>query len=140
MCELTDGIIFGFLGCCAWSDWKTKEIPVYMLVLFSISTGLLTFSGSGESIESVIGGVLMGLLFFIISKVTEEAIGYGDSWIILLLGIYLGGMKLLWLLFFASFGAGICSLVHMWKHNWKKSESIPFVPFMAVAYLGVMCL
>lgn len=138
MCVLADGIMLGHLGVCAYSDWKSKEIPTFTMILFSISTVLLTIVCGEENLGLVAGGGVVGLLFFLISKLTKEAIGYGDSWVILLLGIYLGGVRLLWLLFFASVGASLFSLFYLWKHNWKKSSTIPFVPFLAVAYLGVM--
>lgn len=139
MWQLADGIMLGFLGLCAYSDFKSKEIPWFTMVLFSISTVLLTLE-NGVNLGLIVGGGIIGVLFFVISKVTKEAIGYGDSWVITLLGIYLGGVKLLWLLFIASLGASAFSLFYLWKHNWKKSSSIPFVPFLVVGYLGVLFL
>ena len=41
------------------------------------------------------GGVLIGIVFWLISKYSNETIGYGDSWIISLMGIYLGGICML---------------------------------------------
>ena len=84
------------------------------------------------------GGIGIGILFFIVSKVTKEAIGYGDSWLILLLGLYLGASKVLQLLFAASLGAAVVSLFYLWKYHWKRNATLPFVPFLVLAYLGVM--
>ena len=139
MCELKDVIILGHVSICAVSDWKTRDISVFTLVLFHISALLLAIGGD-ESIWSVLGGVAIGLVFLLVSKLTKEAIGYGDSWVILILGTYLGWKKLIYLLFIASFLAALCSLFYMWKHNWKRDATLPFVPFLAVAYLGVMFL
>lgn len=138
MCILADGIILGYLAICAYSDWKSKEVQTVTMILFSVSTVILTIAFTKESPGMIAGGVVIGLLFFGISKLTREAIGYGDSWVILLLGIYLGGMKLLWLLLFASLGAGCFSLFYLWKRRWKKKSTLPFVPFLAAAYLGVL--
>ena len=41
------------------------------------------------------GGAAVGAGFLLLSKVTGEGIGYGDSWGILVLGLYLGLWKLL---------------------------------------------
>ena len=81
---------------------------------------------------------MVGLLLLLISKCTKEAIGYGDSLMILLLGMYLGGMRVLLVLFWASFLAGICSLFLLLGRKRKKKEALPFLPFLAVSYLGVL--
>ena len=140
MCAVANGIILGFLIYCGMSDWKTKELPVNILVLFSISTGILTLICQEETLGMRIGGAAVGLLFFFISKATREALGYGDSWIVLLLGVYLGAEKLLWLLLIASFLAGLCALFQMGKNKWKREATMPFVPFLAIGYLGVIWL
>ncbi|MBQ8804129.1 MAG: prepilin peptidase [Tyzzerella sp.] len=140
MCILANGIMLGYLGICGYSDWKSKEIPTFTMILFSISTVLLTIACSKGNIGLIAAGGVVGILFFGISKLTKEAIGYGDSWVITLLGIYLGGVKLLWVLFLASLGASLFSLFYLWKYHWKKSRTIPFVPFLFIAYLGVMLL
>lgn len=41
------------------------------------------------------GGALMGAIFWLISKYTNQAIGYGDSWLLGNMGIYLGGISML---------------------------------------------
>lgn len=50
------------------------------------------------------------MVFLLISKCTRESIGYGDSWLILLLGIQLGYLKAISVLFAASLLAGVASL------------------------------
>jgi len=140
MCTLADGVIMGYLGICAYSDWKSKEISTLTMILFSVSTIILTIAFGEGKVGLIVGGGILGLLFFVISMLTKEAIGYGDSWVILLLGLYLGGIKLLWLLFFASFGAGLFSLFYLWKRHWRKHNTLPFVPFLFIAYVGVTFL
>lgn len=140
MCKIAEWIVLLFLVACSFSDWKRKEIPLFFLLIMSAVVVLLAICCNTESIWSLLGGVLIGILFFVISKCTKEAIGYGDSWIILLLGVDLGGFQVLQLMFVASLAAGICSLFFMWRCHWKRNVTIPFVPFLTVAYLGVMLL
>ena len=140
MCTIADGVIMGYLAICAYSDWKSKEISTVTMILFSVSTLILTIAFGEGKVGVIVGGGIIGLLFFIISMLTKEAIGYGDSWVILLLGLYLGSIKLLWLLFIASFVAGLISLFYLWKRHWKKKSTLPFVPFLFVAYVGVILL
>ena len=138
MREIEDVIVLLFLVACSVCDWRKKEIPVKLLIAMSAVSAILTILHIEEMPRSRFLGAGLGLLFFIISKCTKQAVGYGDSWLILLLGIYLGVMKTIQLLFAASLVAGIVSLFYLWKCHWKKNATIPFVPFLAAAYLGVM--
>lgn len=137
MCKVVAGMVLFLLIICAYWDCRKKQIPVALLLLM---TGIVIVSlfCKEESIYSKIGGALIGILFFAVSRCTKEAIGYGDSWIILNLGIVLGLYKLIQVVFWAAFAAGIFSLFLLWKHKWKKRETVPFVPFLTFACLGVM--
>ena len=138
MCEIADSVIFIFLGTCGIFDCRKKEIPVALLIIMSIAVLIFAVCCEENDIWTRAVGALIGVLFFVISKLTKEAIGYGDSWLILLLGIHLGSLVALQVLFAASFAAGLCSLFYLWIKGWKKRTTLPFVPFMAAAYLGVI--
>lgn len=120
------------------TDVKRHEISIYILVIFSAMVTFSVLYYIEEISWGMLGGLLIGLLFFVISKSTKQAVGYGDSWMILLLGIYLGGFMVLRLLMLASFMASIVSLAYVVRFRRKKHATIPFVPFMTLAYLGVM--
>lgn len=92
-----------------------------------------------ESI-SAISGAVPGIVLGIISGITREAVGYGDVWIITLLGIYLGiwdTVTLVCIAFFFSSIAAVGCLV--WK-KFRRDTRIPFVPFLTAAYVGVVFL
>lgn len=140
MCKITDWIVCLMLGVCSISDWKKKEIPVIWLVIMSIAIGCFAVLSEAVSIRLRIGGILLGVLFLLISKCTKEAIGYADSWLVLLLGIYVGSLQAISILFAASMLAGIGSIFCLWKHHWKRSATLPFVPFLTISYLGALFL
>lgn len=138
MCEITNVVVLVMLVACAVCDWKKKEIPLLFLVMMSgVTVFCLLFCHQGNLWQHV-GGILLGSFFFLISRFSKEAIGYGDSWIILLLGLYLGLSVTIELLFVASFVAGVGSLFFLWKKRWRKKATMPFVPFLALAYVGVV--
>lgn len=139
MC-LGDVIMLVFLGGCGISDWKSCYIPVWLLTLYSVVTVVLAIGWRQENLGSMAAGLALGILFFLGSKATNEEIGYGDSWIITILGLYLGIKKLLWALFLSSMVAGVFSLIILMKNNWKRGQAIPFIPFLFLAYVGVMFL
>ena len=131
---LTNLVMIGFAVGASICDWKRRTIPVKLLCIYSVAAVICSLSNIEGS------GLLIGLLFFAVSKITKEAIGYGDSWIISILGLYLGGKRLIRLLFTASFLAGLVSLFWMWKRGWKRDGSLPFVPFLTIGLLEVIFL
>ena len=82
----------------------------------------------------------MGAIFWLISKYTNQAIGYGDSWLLGNMGIYLGGISMLEVATTAFFLTGLVSLAGIVIKQWKKNVTVPCVPFLTAAYLGVIML
>ena len=82
------------------------------------------------------GGV--GLVFFVTSKVTGEAFGYGDSLLILIMGSFLGFWDILSLLTAAFLLAAVFSAVMLVGRKFSRKTAFPFVPFLAIAYTGGM--
>lgn len=140
MCKISEGVVLLFLLAASVMDVKTRRISSRLLIGMSAAILCLCFQQQRQNIVSVIGGLFIGIVFCFISKFTEEAIGYGDSWIITLLGLHLGAGKLVALVMAAFFLAGIFSLGRMLRRRWSRICSIPFVPFLTAAYVGVLLL
>lgn len=138
MCKIADWVILLLLGICSVSDAKKKTMPAVLLIVFSVTVVAFAWFDNAVSVRFRVGGILMGILFLLISKYTKEAVGYGDSWLILLLGIYLGYLQAFEVLFGASLLAGVVSVFFLWKRSWKKKATLPFVPFLTISYLGAM--
>lgn len=140
MCKIEDLVILIFLILCSISDLHSKKIPTVLLLGMSVVVLLFCLGLCRKDVLDVTGGIVIGILFFLVSKYTKEAIGYGDSWLMSLLGVHLGGIPLLEVSMTAFFLAGMVSLAGLvWKH-WKKTVTIPFVPFLTIAYLGVIII
>lgn len=140
MCKISEGVFLVWLMLCSLSDIRTKEIPIVLLIGMSAALFFFRLLSADRSVGAVACGVMIGGVFFLISKMTGEAIGYGDSWIILLLGAYLGGRELVVLLVAAFGGAGIFSLIGFAVKKQSRTWVIPFVPFLTAAYAGVVFL
>lgn len=138
MCKVEDAMMLLFLVLCSISDLRTRRISTMLLLIMSLFTILLSLFLVRREGAEVAGGVLVGVIFWLISKYSNEAIGYGDSWIMSLMGIYLGGRYLLEITVIAFFLAGLVSLVGITLKKWRKSVTIPFVPLLTAAYLGVI--
>lgn len=138
MCGLADWSVFVLLGLAGIIDWKKREVPIWLLVIMSVVILVFAMFCGDVDIWYRLAGALLGVVFFVISKFTKEAVGYGDSWLILLLGIHMGILEALQVLFAASLMAAIFAIFYLWRRRWKRSETLPFVPFLAIAYAGVI--
>ena len=140
MCKIVDVIMILLLCIATIGDWKRKTVTVNLLLWMS---GVAVFAAlilRRNSWKEVALGLLIGLFFLILSKLTEEQIGYGDSWLIGILGVYLGGTDLMVLILAASFTAGIVSLIYCSAHRWSRRHELPFIPFLTMAFVGVCLL
>ncbi len=140
MCEVADWIIMIFLVVAGVIDWKTRQIPLVLLIKMGLCVLLFRLLFVDIALKATIGGIIIGILFFVMAKVTKEAIGYGDCWIILMLGFYCGGFEIIQIVLLASLGTAIVSIVYCMRNGWERKYEIPFVPFMAAAYMGVVLL
>lgn len=138
MRAIVKGLLLTMLCICGVWDIKKKEVPLVCIVGLGILSVTDTLLAEPKGWWGIISGLLIGVGCLLASRYTKEAIGYGDSWIILELGICLGGMRLLQMLLVASLAAGLFGLFCLWVKGWKRNTSLPFVPFIALAYLGAM--
>lgn len=139
MCEVMNLIMTSLLGVAAFTDIKKKVVSIYLLIGITFAAILAAVFLERDPKE-VLYGVGIGILFFLISKCTREQVGYGDSWLILALGIYTGGSMLMEILAAAGFGAALFSLIFCALHTWNRKYAIPFIPFLSAAYIGVVLL
>lgn len=140
MCEIEHGLVAVLLLGIAYRDFRTKQISCLSLVLMAALVLVLRMVFVDDTIWSTLGGAAVGISFFFVSKYSRESVGYGDSWLILLLGIFLGGKIVVEVLFVASFLAALFSIGYGLVRGWNRKNTIPFIPFLAVAYVGVVLL
>ena len=123
-------------GGCSVYDIRIRAVPRWLLLLGSALTAAARIAGIGEGTWVYIWGAFVGIGFLIVSRCTKEALGYADSWMIFLLGMYLGIWKLVSALSFSFLAAGIWSLGKVVLKKKGRKEVIPFLPFLTAGYLG----
>ena len=136
MREVTNYIVALFLIKLAYDDWKTKRVSVWSLIFVTVLMVIGRILFVSMPIWETVAGIAIGILSFGVSKISNEAIGYGDSWLVFSLGLYLGGVKLMTLIFFASLLACLCSVRKMFRGGFHRKSTIPYIPFLALAYIG----
>lgn len=83
--------------------------------------------------------MLPGALLLLLAFVTKKA-GYGDGIVLCCLGMVLGGEKSLMLLGISLFLTSLFALVLLVMHRVRRNSCLPFVPFLAAAWLVVINL
>lgn len=75
-----------------------------------------------------------GMLLLLIAKVTREKIGYGDGWVVLILGNFLSITEVWYVLQMAMFIVITVSLILLCSKKVTAEYQIPFLPFLWVAH------
>lgn len=139
--------------------WKVNEVICLLILLFfsimdiqmrKVSVYMLAAAGAGSILYQLLagkmnlwllaGGCLIGVSFVLLSKITDEGIGYGDSIGILVLGIFLGFWRVLTVISTAFFLL-LCVLIPvMWKKRMSRKAALPFYPFLTGGYLCLMIM
>lgn len=142
---------FVFLGIAAWMDARTRQISVWLYMLFG-GIGLLSAAEAlwNQKISGVSGygglavSLGIGISLILLGQVTEGAIGAGDGLFFLVSGLYLTWQENLGLLYYgllccSMFGLGLI----LWG-NWKgvsvRKQKLPFLPFLLFPGIWVLCL
>lgn len=128
----------GFLCYLSVLDIQKKRLPAWLLAVGAgAAAGIVVyrlFWGIGPLMLSL-GGAAVGIAFLGLSKVSDESFGYGDSILIVALGLYLGLWKLLCVLMGAFGLSAIFSMIMMKTQNFQRKTTLPFVPFLGAAYI-----
>ena len=89
----------------------------------------------------MVTGALVGGVFLLISRLTQEAFGYGDSLMIAVTGVYLGFWNVLYLLVWAYVLAAVFAGYVLIRKGFQKDAGIyRLFRFLLAAYIGIVCL
>ncbi len=134
--SITFFIISSLLLCIATIDYKHFIIPLEL----SIITFLMVFVNAFVSPNLMfhLYGMLIGisyLLFILILTwifTKKQALGYGDLILILILGLWLGPLKILLSIFFSSLLGLFYWFTLTSIHGYKKDRKLPFGTFLSI--------
>ena len=117
--------------------WK-KKISMGSVLVYGLFW--LCFCMKGSHLESVLLGMLPGLIMMIVGKITRGAIGMGDGILLMSMGLCLVWEKIVVLLIWAfllAFGWAVIQFT-IQKKNGK--SNFPFVPFLLMGYILVLLM
>lgn len=135
-------LLFLFLGVCALCDGMKREIPLAIVWLGIIAAIILHIQGiiKDDSWMSVFVSVLPGLMFWMLSFATREKVGYGDGWLLIMIGIFVGLRECFLILLTALVLESAAVLVLLAVKRISGDRQIPFAPFLLLGMGVIMCL
>ncbi len=119
---------------------KAVLVLANLLAAFHTLHALAIAAGqSGRAVQTDLAwaaaGAGAGLLLLGVARLTGEAVGYGDGWLVMALGIYLGLWGLLevlavsWVLLAAA--AAVCLV----RKRWSRRAVLPMTPFLTAGFV-----
>lgn len=140
MWTISNLVCFFILVVLSLKDIQTHQVSVPALAA-SASAGVIYHLVSREmDAILILGGILVGVLFLGLSKVTGEGIGYGDSVGILVLGSYLGIWGILVVTAIAFLLLACVVIPVLWTKKMSRKCAIPFYPFLTLGYVGMILM
>lgn len=135
MYQITQWVSMIYMAALSVVDIHDRKIPFWGLMSGAAAAVIYRMLQGREGAVLALAGAAVGLIFLGISKMTGEALGYADSVIVLILGIYLGFWELCRLLAVSFFISAVFSVIMLSVKKMNRKTSFPFIPFLAVGYL-----
>ena len=130
--------VVSMLTLCSAEDMKRKQIRLNPVLLFGILGIFFHMLWRVQSIENILLGMSVGVVLLMLSVLTGGRIGAGDAVLLIVTGIYLGLEQNLQLFFSGLLLCGMWALGLLILRKKSRKDSIPFVPFLLAAYMGML--
>ncbi|MGC4018770.1 MAG: prepilin peptidase [Muricomes sp.] len=124
-----------YLCILSITDIWIQKIPVWLVAAGGAAAVAVRTYNPEIPLFLVLTGGLVGVVFLAVSKVTREAFGYGDSLLILVMGIFLGLWNLLGVLLGAFLFSALFAAAFLIYRNMDRKAGYPFIPFLFASYL-----
>lgn len=135
-------LLFCLLGVCAVWDGIRKEIPLAVVWTGMIAALILRAYGAmGEGTWlSAAFAVLPGAVFWLLSFMTREKVGYGDGWVLMMIGLFTGLQRCFLILLAGLVIESAAALILLVFGKTTGDREIPFVPFLLLGTGVIVCL
>ncbi len=136
--ELT---LFLFLAVCAVFDGLYRQIPLIIVWLGMLTAVCLQIYGvMGETgLPAVAVSLLPGAGFFLLSFFSGEIVGYGDGWVLLMIGLFLGVDRCFLILLTGLLAESAVAIVLLAFRKIQRDKEIPFSPFLLLGLGVALC-
>lgn len=124
----------GFLLIEGIRDFRKHQVSLVSIAIFAVIGILLGTMEGFTAWKEMLVGTLPGIILLLMAKITNEKIGYGDGFMIMVTGLYLGLWKNTLLLMFSLFLAAAASILLLVTGKGNKKTELPFAAFLLTGY------
>lgn len=144
MLEKISHLVFGiFLLMAAWQDGKEQKISVFLFLIAGVAGGVLLLLQGQWGINRLCSS-LTGVGLLVLSRLSREAIGYGDGLFFIVSGLFLPLNVNLQMLIFGLTVSGLVSggiiFIGIIKGRNRNRKTLPFIPFLIPVWIGMALL
>jgi len=125
-----------FLGIGSIMDIKRRKISIWLFIIFGIVGICIQIWQYHDRIPQLSVCLLPGLVLLGVSKGTREALGYGDSLAVLVLGIYVGLWETTEIVIGGLLLSAVWAGILMIFLKRGKQAEFPFLPFLFLGMAG----
>lgn len=134
-------VLFLFLAVCAVFDAFSRQVPLAVIWLGMLTAVCLRISGAmGETgLMAVAFSLLPGTGLLLLAFLTREKVGYGDGWVLLMIGLFTGVYRCLLILFAGLMAESAAAIVLLMFGKVSRDREIPFLPFLLLGMGVTVC-
>ena len=135
-------LLFIFLGICAVCDGIQREIPLVVVwsgMIVAIALHIQGLGGNPSWLAATFSAI-PGAMFWILSCITGEKIGYGDGWVLIMIGLFTGLWKCFLILMIGLISSSLVALILLAVRRVSRNDRLPFAPFLLLGMGVAVCL
>ena len=132
---------FLFLAGCAVFDGLRKQIPLVVVWLGMLAAVSLRLTGvmGEEGMTAAALSLIPGAGFFLLSFLTREKVGYGDGWVLLMIGLFSGFSRCFLILLIGLLLESTAAVILLALNKIQRDKEIPFSPFLLLGMGVTLC-
>lgn len=135
-------LALAFLGICAVCDGLEQKIPLAVVWLGIITALVLRARGlSGDGTwQSAAAALMPGSMFWLLSYISGEKVGYGDGWMLIMIGLFVGLWKCFLVMMTGLIAESVVLLILLAFRKASGNDRVPFAPFLLLGLGAAVCL
>lgn len=126
-------LVLFFLFVMAWKDYKTQLIEMRKLLIMGVIG--IVLCGNREEVCQAIGGAFIGGIILLVAWCSKECVGFGDGYLFVVTGIFLGFTQNFALLFASLLLAGSFAIGCLVLKKKRGGDRMALGPFVLTAYV-----
>ncbi len=131
-------LALALLSYSSYTDLKTRLVSLAAVIGAIVLSAVAGVVFEERGFGTLLFGALPGVFLLVISRLSKRAFGEGDAYIFMALGIMLGVRESICILTVSLVMASVLGIGFLAVCKRKKKYSMPFLPFVLLAYLSVM--